>query len=361
MRKKFAGAATAVIIASSFAGVASASTHEVKSGDSLWKIASKYNTSVSQVKALNNLSSDLIYPKQVLFVNESTSDKASDNKQESNPVQNTKPVTSNTYKIVSGDNLSKIAARHNISLANLRKWNNLTSDLIFPGQVLKVSSAGGSDSQQSTAPNVENKPTTPDQTNKPQTSGKAYKVVSGDTLGQIARKFGTSVGNIKKWNNLSSDLILVGQTLNLNANASTPTVDKKPSQSIAKPNTPSASQEAANIVQIAKSLTGTKYVWGGSTTAGFDCSGFIYYVLNKSGQNVSRLSTDGYFNRTYYVNTPEVGDMVFFENTYKRGISHMGFYVGNNQFIHAGSDGVEISSLSNSYWKSKFNGYKKFY
>ncbi|CAM4164305.1 C40 family peptidase [Lederbergia lenta] len=358
MRKKFVGAATAVIIASSFAGVASASTHEVKSGDSLWKIASKYNTSVSQVKALNNLSSDLIYPKQVLFVTTPTTQKPSDNKQETPPVQNTKPATANTYTVVSGDSLSKIAARHNISLANLRKWNNLSSDLIYPGQVFKVSATASGSTSAPTQPSTPNS----NQTSSPQTNADTYKIVSGDTLGKIARQYGTTVANIKKWNNLSSDLIFVGQTLNLKAGASTPPASTtKPNNTNTSNNTSNNVSGTSSVVEIAKSAVGTKYVWGGSTLSGFDCSGFIYYAFNQSGKKMNRLSAEGYFNRSYYVNKPEVGDLVFFENTYKKGISHLGIYVGNNQFIHAGSNGVEISSLSNSYWKSKFDSYKRFY
>lgn len=359
MRKKFVGAATAVIIASSFAGVASASTHEVKSGDSLWKIASKYNISVSKVKELNNLSSDLIYPKQVLFVTPSTTEKPSENKQNTPPVQNTKPATANTYTVVSGDNLSKIAARHNISLANLKKWNNLSSDLIYPGQVFKVSATATGSTPAPSNPSTPN-----NQTNNPQTNASTYKVVSGDTLGKIARQFGTSVANIKKWNNLSSDLILVGQTLSLQANAGTstpPPTTTKPNNTNTSNNTSNNVSGTSSVVEIAKSAVGTKYVWGGSTLSGFDCSGFIYYAFNQSGKKMSRLSAEGYFNRSYYVNKPEIGDLVFFENTYKKGISHLGIYVGNNQFIHAGSNGVEISSLSNSYWKSKFDSYKRFY
>lgn len=353
MRKKFAGAAAAAIIATSFAGAASASTHEVQSGDSLWKIAAKYNTSVTTVKSLNNLTSDLIFPKQVLIVSKPTNQNASENKvQTSTPAQT---VAANTYKVVSGDNLSKIAARHNITLAQLKDWNGLKSDLIHPGLVLKVSAAV-KNSVTEVKPNYQTAP----QTGSSQAASKpvqasTYKVVSGDTLGRIAQKHGTTVANIKKWNNLTSDLILIGQTLHLEAKASSAPVVE------AKPSAPILSKETATVIQVAKSTVGTKYAWGGSTPSGFDCSGFIYYVFNQSGKKISRLSTDGYYDRSYYVNTPEIGDLVFFENTYRRGISHMGIYVGDGKFIHAGSDGVEIASLSNSYWKSKFNGYKKFY
>ncbi|GGJ94970.1 hypothetical protein GCM10007063_16870 [Lentibacillus kapialis] len=115
------------------------------------------------------------------------------------------------------------------------------------------------------------------------------------------------------------------------------------------------------LISTAKSQQGTRYVWGGSTPKGFDCSGFIQYTHNKAGKDIPRLSSAGYYNRAQYVNNPEVGDLVFFENTYKSGISHMGIYLGGGDFIHAGSDGVEISNVSNPYWSKHFDGYKRFY
>ncbi|MBS4206770.1 peptidoglycan endopeptidase [Bacillus sp. FJAT-50079] len=358
MRKKLVGAASAVIIATSFAGVASASTHEVQSGDSLWKIATKYQTSVAQLKSLNNLSSDLIYPKQVLFVNQSTTE----NKPDPAPVQNSQQSATpaaNTYTVVSGDNLSKIASKHKVTVAQLYEWNGLKSDLIHPGLVLKVSAGNATAAPNPPVANAPAAPTAPTQNNE---ATSTYKVVAGDTLSRIAQKYGTTVANLKSWNNLSSDLILIGQTLkvNGNTNVTAPTVTA-PKPEAAKPEAPVISQDVASVIQIAKNAVGTPYAWGGSTLSGFDCSGFIYYVFNTAGQKVSRLSSEGYYSRSYYVNKPEIGDLVFFANTYKSGISHMGIYVGDGQFIHAGSDGVEIASLSNSYWKSKFDGYKKFY
>ena len=104
---------------------------------------------------------------------------------------------------------------------------------------------------------------------------------------------------------------------------------------------------------------GAPYVYGGQSPAGFDCSGFIYYVLKQSGSNLPRYSSSGYYDRTFYVDSPQPGDLVFFEGTYKPGISHMGIYLGNNQFIHAGEKGVMISNLS-GYWQDHFASFKKF-
>ena len=64
---------------------------------------------------------------------------------------------------------------------------------------------------------------------------------------------------------------------------------------------------------------GVPYVWAGSTPDGFDCSGFIYYAYNKAGKQMGRYSSEGYYNRSFYVNEPQPGDLVFFENTYKKG------------------------------------------
>lgn len=115
------------------------------------------------------------------------------------------------------------------------------------------------------------------------------------------------------------------------------------------------------LIRVAKDMKGVGYAWAGSSPSGFDCSGFIHYAYRQAGKDLARHSSAGYYNRAYYVNKPKVGDLVFFENTYKQGISHMGIYLGGKRFIHAGADGVEISNLNNSYWSKHFDGYKRFY
>ncbi|RST77099.1 peptidoglycan endopeptidase [Siminovitchia acidinfaciens] len=360
MRKKLVGGVATVALVATFSGKASAAEHTVKPGDTLWNIANHYKTTVTKIKELNKLSSDIIYPRQVLQINgsstaNSTSTTPAVKASTKNSTTNSTPSTGSTYTVKSGDYLMRIASSHGITLAQLKQWNGLTSDLIRPGQVLRVS--GGSAS--APAPTTAAASTSNSSGNNSGNTANAttYKVVSGDTLGRIASKYRTTVAQLKQLNGLRSDLIYVGQVLRLNGSAPAGTTVKQTAASVSQP----VQSKVGNVVTAAKQHLGVKYVWGGTTPAGFDCSGFIYYAFKQAGQNISRTSADGYFNRSYYVKTPQPGDLVFFENTYKRGISHLGIFLGGNQFIHAGNNGVEIASLSNSYWKSKFNGYKRFY
>src|SRR5205814_1446450 len=113
------------------------------------------------------------------------------------------------------------------------------------------------------------------------------------------------------------------------------------------------------IVDDALPFLGTRYRWGGTTPAGFDCSGFVYFVLGESGHPVPRDHV-GQLHSGERVSRGELepGDVVFFVNTYMPGISHGGIYVGDGRFIHAGDErsGVLISSLNDPYWSAHWYG-----
>ncbi|MED3034801.1 peptidase M24 [Bacillus thuringiensis] len=124
-------------------------------------------------------------------------------------------------------------------------------------------------------------------------------------------------------------------------------------------NTGNNSGDSSSILAYAKSMQGVPYVWGGTSANGVDCSGYIYHVFKKFGHNISRQSVAGYWGSLPQTSNPQPGDLIYFQNTYKSGPSHMGIYLGGGSFIQAGDNGVAIASLSNSYWKSHFLGYTK--
>lgn len=118
------------------------------------------------------------------------------------------------------------------------------------------------------------------------------------------------------------------------------------------------SDSSSDIVSVAMKYLGVPYVWGGTTPSGFDCSGFVQYVFRECGYSISRTATPQY-DDGYYVAYSDLqpGDLVFFERTYNdTGITHVGIYIGGGDFIHAGSGAVKISSLSESYYSSRYYG-----
>ncbi|KMT61658.1 LysM peptidoglycan-binding domain-containing protein [Paenilisteria newyorkensis] len=262
---------------------ANATTHKVKSGDTLWALSTKYGVSVQDLIAWNNLSSSSIYVGQTLAVNQSKAqapaapekeevtapvvkDEAPETVTETAPPakeevkeeakeetpapvappkleQNEAPVVqvdtnASTYTVQSGDSLSKIATLFGTSVANLKAINSLTDDNIVVGDVLKVKGSAPvketvnkpdtekpvvtpevSKPDTNTTTNV-NKPSTPNKPAVNTSNTSNYTVQSGDSYFTIAQKFGTTVANLKALNNASSDNLQVGDVLKVKGTAS---------------------------------------------------------------------------------------------------------------------------------------------
>ena len=117
---------------------------------------------------------------------------------------------------------------------------------------------------------------------------------------------------------------------------------------------------------VAKGLTsdalrflGVPYVFGGTTSGGFDCSGYVQHVFAMVGLHIPRTADAQYYSGSKIAGQMIPGDLVFFQ-TYEPGPSHVGIYLGNGRFAHASSShGVMVSSLGDSYWSARYIGAKR--
>lgn len=142
----------------------------VKNGDTLWSIARKHNLSVNELKALNNLSSNVLSVGQRLIVGKGSS---------------------NDYVVSAGDTLWAIARKFNVSVDDIKSLNNLSSNNLSIGMILKI----------------------PPYSNKQNEETNVYVVKSGDSLWSIARMFNSTVDEIKSLNGLKSNVLSIGQRL----------------------------------------------------------------------------------------------------------------------------------------------------
>ena len=149
-------------------------TYVVKKGDTLYSIANSYGTTVDKIMSLNNLNSNLLLVGQELLI----------------PTDNSITETNYpVYTVVSGDTLYSISKRYNVSVDSIKALNNLKSNLLVIGQRLQIPV------EEVTSSNF------------------IYTVKKGDTLYSISNSYGTTVDKIKSLNNLSSNLLLIGQEL----------------------------------------------------------------------------------------------------------------------------------------------------
>lgn len=121
----------------------------------------------------------------------------------------------------------------------------------------------------------------------------------------------------------------------------------------------------AKMIREAEKYLGVPYVWGGYSPSGFDCSGFVSWVINNCGNgwNIGRCTADGLRSHCSQVSPSEAkpGDLIFFQGTYNTsGASHVGIYVGNNMMIHCGKP-VQYTSIASAYWQEHFMAFGRLH
>ena len=254
------------------------------------------------------------------------------------------------YTVEEGDTVGGLAARFGIASSSIL-WNNPqleNGDSLALGEYLRI----------------------------PMSDGIIYDVGPGDTLSDIADRFGVDVQAIinSSGNNLeSADSIAENQTIFIPggimpAPVATPTSTPTPAPQAADPPAPAPvpspppdrpSGMLAQAVELARSRIGAPYVSGAAGPNAFDCSGLVFWVYSQLGLDVPRAAPDQFAWATA-VEQPEMepGDLVFFTNTYpsSQWITHVGIYTGGGMVLMAVDNGdiVREVSLAESYWSAHF-------
>ncbi len=327
----------------------------VKAGDSLSSIANGFGVTVAEIKKASALKNDIINKGDILLI----------------PVPQGKVASSNyKYTVATGDSLGKISKKFGVPLKELRDINGLAADNIRVGTKLNIPGLYSPEASESPAENIG------------AASSKAeYVVKQGDSLGRVARRFGVTIKALKRENNIKGNSINAGQVLYIpgsgrqeaeylavtkanivqdsNGRLNTTNGQSKYSE----PQVQNGRFSKESIIQVAKRYLGAPYKFGGyDLTTGIDCSGYVKKIFSRFNVYLPRTARDIYYSAGSSVTKRnlDTGDLVFF-HTYAKYPSHVGIYIGNDEFIHASSASrmVTIDSMNKQYYRARYIGAKR--
>ena len=267
--------------------------------------------------------------------------------------------TEEKYKVKQGDTLYGISQSFGIHIEALKKANALGGDVVRPNQILVIPSHPPT---QLTAKKVQ------------PLLGKtnSYVIQKGDTLSCISRKVGIPIEEIKKMNHLGTSSLKIGQVLHLSRDRSRGDEESEelgdgeemvealqPEGGDPVSFTPlekwSNPEERNLFIRVVKNFLGVPYKLGGSTLKGIDCSAFVKKIYEIFNTQLPRTTREQFsIGKKVEKGQLEEGDLVFFR---RRGnSSHVGIYIGDNQFVHASSSTreVKIDDLDTPYYNKRF-------
>ncbi|EOA5910693.1 invasion associated endopeptidase [Listeria monocytogenes] len=280
-----------------------ATTHAVKSGDTIWALSVKYGVSVQDIMSWNNLSSSSIYVGQKLAIKQ-TANTATPKAE----VKTEAPAAEKQAAPVVKENT-------NTNTATTEKKETAT--------------------QQQTAPKA---PT------------EAAKPAPAPSTNTNANKTNTNTNT----NTNNTNTNTPSKNTNTNSNTNTNTNSNTNANQGSSNNNSNSSASA--IIAEAQKYLGKAYSWGGNGPTTFDCSGYTKYVFAKAGISLPRTSGAQYASTTRISESQaKPGDLVFFD--YGSGISHVGIYVGNGQMINAQDNGVKYDNIHGSGWGKYLVGF----
>lgn len=319
----------------------------VKPGDTLGNIAESFGVTVEEIKKASALKKDTINNGDILLI----------------PVPQEK-VTQSKYTVAKGDTLSKIGKKFGVSVREIKRANGLSSDTLRAGMRLSIPGLSSAEPGESEADNVA-------ASSLPRGE---YVVKKGDTLGRIARRYDVTIKELKRENNIKGNSIRAGQVLYIPGYERQETeyrvVTEKTSIHESNGQYNYTESEVENgrfskesIIEVAKKYLGAPYKFGGNDlSTGIDCSGYVKKIFSRFNVYLPRTARDIYYSSGYRIpkKNLDTGDLVFF-TTYAKYPSHVGIYIGNDEFIHASSASrkVTIDSINKQYYKKRYIGAKR--
>ena len=235
-----------------------------------------------------------------------------------------------THVVAQGETIASIAQAENVSPSDIARLNDLQGTTLAPGQVLAL------DQQSAESANAVTDP-----------AAIRAKIAAVEAAMQP-----TAGADVAMWGG--------GDATDASAAPSNVSAQERPSiNRLAKRIISRTSEIAVNLTHSAMRFIGVPYSFGGTTSSGFDCSGFVQHVFGMLGIRLPRTA-DAQYAAAHGVSGHMLpGDLVFFQ-TYELGPSHVGIYVGDGEFIHASaSHGVMVSRLSDAYWATRYLGAKR--
>jgi LysM repeat protein len=325
-------------------------TYTIQKGDNPTTIAKKFHVKTEDIIAINNLDPRRLMPGTEIIIpsiggNPLSTDTLTQepNKTGTSASERKDDVSDNTitHRVRKGDTLSHLSREYSIPIRELQEINNLKSTKIIAGQVLVVK----------------------------QREQRTYSVKKGDSLWRIARRFHCDLDDLFAMNDLETDILQPGQVLLLRRQGETenaPLCASFPSQKdiedeLNEVSESEVSSQSEKIILLAKKFIDTPYRFGGTSSIGIDCSAFVQKVYGFVGIELPRSAREQFTHgHSVEKNRLSIGDLVFFR-TYASFPSHVGIYLGNNEFIHTSSKlkKITIDSLEAPYYLKRYIGAKR--
>ena len=351
--------------------------HTVVSGESIYSIAKKYDVSESDIYELNPKSKGaLLQLKTVLLIPNKKS------KSKSNNEVSSSKNASETHIVESGESLYKIAKKYDISLEKLKELNpDIKPESIQIGDKIVVSAKKVKEAHKEKETPKENKPketkTVVAEVANPvnpvnmdanlctdELGNKVHTVTKGETLYRLSKKYKVSVKDLEEMNPeiianlpIGYEVVIKKGDVELSKHQNEIVNSAKDVEELS----PENMSKAEFLIAKASQHIGTRYRGGGTTSAGFDCSGLMFSTFKHIDMTLPRSSSSMAVGAGYKIDRSQAqkGDLIFFTTNGRGSINHVGMIteiIGDEiKFIHSSVQaGVIISSTEEPYYKKRF-------